>query len=96
MMFFPIKGVFSASGGVGLTDAGYAGLVRPLVDKVILGGYLEEGIRAAHQIISSRLLCRSFYNLMNVLLLLAAMYRLGGRRLTSAADAQQPAGQRGQ
>ena len=23
------------SGGVGLTDAGYAGLIRPLVDKVI-------------------------------------------------------------
>jgi len=31
-----------ASGGVGLTDAGYAGLIRPLVDKVILSGYLEE------------------------------------------------------
>jgi len=38
-----------ASGGVGLTDAGYAGLIRPLVDKVILGGYLEGSwIRDAH------------------------------------------------
>lgn len=32
-----------ASVGVGLTNAGYASLIRPLVDKVILGGY-ETGI----------------------------------------------------
>jgi len=45
----PYKGAVVASGGVGLTDAGYAGLTRPLVDRVILGGYLGGSwIRDAH------------------------------------------------
>ncbi len=39
----PFKGrlviALAASAVVGLTDAGYAGLIRPLVDRVILGGF---------------------------------------------------------